>query len=180
MRGAVAAILLAIFWRRYAELRAPFPRAREAALALAAGVAVFFAWITLDSGWFVFSELRDGFDPTRAGRIDWALASARLAVLTAIVPVMEELFWRSFLMRWIDARDFLARPAREASRMALAISSGLFALEHSLWLAGIIAGLAYGWLYKRTNNLWAPIVAHTVTNAILGGWILATGNWRHW
>jgi CAAX prenyl protease-like protein len=93
---------------------------------------------------------------------------------------MEELFWRSFLLRWIDRRDFLAMDPRQASFTAFALSSTLFALEHTQWLAGFIAGLVYTWLYKKTRNLRAPIISHAVTNGTLGLWILATGNWRFW
>ncbi|MDZ7778822.1 MAG: CPBP family glutamic-type intramembrane protease [Gemmatimonadota bacterium] len=38
----------------------------------------------------------------------------------------------------------------------------------------------YGWLYLRTANLWVPVIAHAVTNAILGGWVLVTGSWTFW
>jgi len=63
---------------------------------------------------------------------------------------------------------------------ALLISSIVFGIEHGLWLAGIIAGLAYGWLYIRSGNLWLPIFAHAVTNLLLGAWVLATGQWHFW
>ena len=93
---------------------------------------------------------------------------------------MEELFWRSFVMRWIDNPDFLAVSPAQASARAIIVSSLLFASEHQLWLAGLIAGLVYGLLYVRTGNLWVPVISHAVTNAVLGGWILATGNWQFW
>lgn len=63
---------------------------------------------------------------------------------------------------------------------AVLLSSVVFGLEHSQWLAGILAGIAYGWLYLRTGNLWVAIVAHAVTNAGLGIWVLATGAWYFW
>jgi CAAX prenyl protease-like protein len=93
---------------------------------------------------------------------------------------MEELFWRSFLLRWIDSRDFLSWDPRKATFLAFALSSALFASEHSLWFAGLAAGIAYTWVYIRSGNLWIPIVSHAVTNGTLGLWILATGNWRFW
>lgn len=179
-RAIAAAALLALFWRHYSELRNARLPARVALASMAVGLAVFAAWIALDQDWARSGPAREGFDPTAGGAFDWLGTVGRFLVLAAVVPVMEELFWRSFLMRWIDARDFLAREARQATRLALALSSALFAMEHSLWLAGLIAGLAYGWLYIRTNNLWAPVVAHTVTNAILGIWIVATGSWHLW
>jgi len=46
--------------------------------------------------------------------------------------------------------------------------------------AGILAGLAYGWLYRASGNLWAPIAAHATTNLLLGVWVLSTGSWRFW
>ena len=93
---------------------------------------------------------------------------------------MEELFWRSLAMRWIDGRDFLAVNPRRVSFVAFALSSALFALEHSQWLAGLLAGAAYGWLYLRSGNLWIPIISHATTNGILALWIVATGSWRFW
>jgi len=96
------------------------------------------------------------------------------------VPVMEELFWRSYVMRRIDSRDFLAKDPRGVSAAAFALSCALFASEHTQWLAGLLAGAAYGALYRRSRNLWIPIVSHTTTNGILAIWILATGNWQYW
>ena len=179
-RGVAAAVLLLAFWRRYGELRLPLAW-RDTAISIGVGLAVFAAWIALDVPWATFGGERAGFAPLEpGGAIDWMSALPRLAVLVAVVPLMEELFWRSFLMRWIDARDFLGREPRRASLTAVALSSGLFAVEHSMWAAGMIAGLAYAGLYMTTNNLRAPVVAHVVTNALLGSWILATGRWHLW
>jgi membrane protease YdiL (CAAX protease family) len=47
-------------------------------------------------------------------------------------------------------------------------------------LAGLLAGVAYAWLYRRTGNLWATVIAHAVTNAALGVWVLTTGSWQYW
>ena len=181
LRGIAAAALLALFWRHYTELRESRLSTRQAAIAIAVGVAVFLAWIALDQPWARFGGQGAGYAPlTAEGAIDWPRAMARFAILAAVVPVMEELFWRSFLMRWIDRRDFLGLEPRRVSATAVILASGLFALEHSLWVAGLIAGLAYAVLYMTTNNLRAPVVAHAVTNAILGSWILATGSWHLW
>jgi CAAX prenyl protease-like protein len=183
-RGLAAAALLALFWRHYSELRKPASRPRPAhwLLAIVAGFAVFGVWITFDAGWAAFGGEGKGFVPLRAdGSIDWLLAGLRLWVLAAVVPIMEELFWRSFLLRWIDSpRNFLAADPRRTGFAAFAISSALFASEHSLWFAGLIAGVIYTGVYTRTGNLWLPIVSHAITNGTLGLWILATGNWRFW
>ena len=181
LRGLVTAALLAVFWRHYTELRQSRLSTRETAIAIAAGAGVFLAWIALDQPWARLGGEAAGYSPlTAEGGIDWPRALARIAVLAAVVPVMEELFWRSFLMRWIDTRDFLNLDARKVSGMAVALTTGLFAVEHSLWVAGLMAGLAYAGLYMTTNNLRAPVLAHAVTNAILGLWILTTGSWHLW
>ena len=181
-RGLVVAALLAYFWKHYVELReAPRVPVSHWLLALAAGAAVFILWITLDADWAVMGELGDGFVPVRPdGQLDLPLVLLRLLGLALVVPVMEELFWRSFLMRWIDRRDFLAADPRAASLVAFGVSCALFAVEHSQWFAGLIAGAAYGGLYMLSRNLWVPIVSHATTNAILGFWILATASWQFW
>ena len=180
-RGLIVAAALLWFWRDYLELRRPGPTpAGEWLLAVAAGLAVFGAWIALDQDWATMAR-SPGFDPLHEdGRLNWPLALLRLAGLALVVPVMEELFWRSFLMRWLERHEFLEVAPRSVGWRALLIMSALFALEHSQWLAGAIAGLAYGLLYRRSGNLWGPVTAHAVTNAALGVWILATHNWQFW
>ena len=180
-RGLAVAAVLALLWRHYVELRdAPPVPAREWLIALGLGVAVFAAWITFDSGWAAFDS-GSGFVPLRAdGSLDLGLVALRLFGLVLVVPVMEELFWRSLVLRWIGKRDFLAADPRHAGLAAFLLSSALFALEHSLWFAGLLAGLAYNWVYMRTGNLRVPIASHALTNGLLGAWILATQNWHLW
>jgi hypothetical protein len=49
-----------------------------------------------------------------------------------------------------------------------------------MWLAAIVAGLAYAWLYVRSGKLWLPVIAHAATNGALGAWVVTTGNWKFW
>jgi uncharacterized protein len=176
---AVVALLLALFWRRYQELSrfrlAPLP----ASIALATGVAVLVLWISLDAGWMLVGSPA-GFDPRVGGRIDWLLVAIRIAGAALVVPVMEELFWRSFLMRWVDDPDFESVEPSQLSTKSFVITVLLFGFEHNLWLAGIVAGAAYSLLYMRHRNLWSPILAHAVTNGLLGVWVVRTGNWSYW
>ena len=176
---AVVALLLALFWRRYQELSrfrlAPLP----ASIALATGVAVLVLWISLDAGWMLVGS-PPGFDPRVGGRIDWLLVAIRIAGAALVVPIMEELFWRSFLMRWVDDPDFESVEPSQASTKSFVITVLLFGFEHKLWLAGIVAGAAYSLLYMRHRNLWSPILAHAVTNGLLGMWVVRTGHWSYW
>jgi len=180
-RDAVIVCALAYLWPNYGELRTPGrTRPRHWLLAFVSGLAVFVIWIHFDHGWAVIGRTK-GFDPTGAdGAIDLPLAASRLIGGALVVPVMEELFWRSFLLRWLDSRDFIAADPRRASPRAFGLSAVLFASEHSLWFAGLMAGLIYNWVYFRTGNLWVTIASHAVTNGALGVWILATRGWALW
>ena len=181
VRSVIVAGLLLLFWCRFDELAVHLPKARECLLAIGAGLAVLAIWLTLDSGFFVLGQSGSGFDPrTVDGSIDWPLAVMRLAGSALVVPLMEELFWRSLVMRWLENADFSALDPARVGIFALLFSSIAFGIEHSQWAVGILAGLAYGWLYLRSRNLWLPIIAHTVTNAGLGVWVLATGDWHFW
>ena len=182
LRGVAVAAVLAFFWRSYVEFNAAQrAAASDWALAVALGAAVFGLWIILDSGWAVIGTHGQGFVPLRSdGSVDPWLVALRLFGLVLVVPVMEELFWRSLVMRWIAGRDFLAVDPRTVGATAFALSSALFALEHAQWFAGLLAGLAYGWLYMRSRNLWIPILSHAITNALLGIWILASRDWTLW
>jgi hypothetical protein len=175
----VASMLFA-FRQFYTELRGFKFSLGDAVLSLGLGLLVFGVWIGLDFSWAVIGEAGAGYDPRTAGQIDWLLAGVRIAGAALVVPLMEELFWRSFVMRWVDKSDFLSvNPAAVTWRAAL-ISSAVFGFEHHQWLAGIFAGLVYAWLYRRTGQLHYAIFAHAVTNGALGVWVLATGQWHYW
>jgi CAAX prenyl protease-like protein len=176
--GAVA-LTLALFWRDYAELKGVLPSPKVALAAIAAGVAVLAFWISLDAPWMIIGS-PPGFDPRDGARLDWPLVLVRIAGAALVVPVMEELFWRSFLMRWIESADFEKIDPAQAGLKSFIITIVLFGFEHNLWLAGIVAGAAYCVLYMRHRTLWSPILAHAVTNGLLGIWVLATGNWSYW
>jgi CAAX prenyl protease-like protein len=178
---AVAA-LLAWFWRDYGELSPQNrPAARDVALAAGAGIAVFAAWIHLDAGWMRLGEPTARFVPLDAtGGIDWALVAWRWAGAAVLVPVVEELFWRSFLMRWIEDAQFARVAPQRVGIKAIVLSTFVFTLAHTLWLAAALAGLVYAWLYRRTGSLWVPILAHAVTNGALGVWVVTTGRWEFW
>jgi len=176
--GAVLA-LLAICWRQYDELHRFALRFTHTLVAIGVGVIVLVLWVNLDLPWMTMGS-SPGYDPRTDGDIDWLLVTIRIAGAALIVPVMEELFWRSFLMRWVEQANFkLVDPARIGFK-AFVIPCVLFGFEHTLWLAGIVAGVAYGVLYMRHRNLWSPILAHAVTNGLLGFWVVYTGGWQFW
>jgi hypothetical protein len=174
--------LLGLWWREYGELaRQAWPDSRETLVAVAVGLAVFVLWIQLDAPWMTIGTPSAGFVPlTPAGAIDWALVAVRCLGAVLLVPLMEELFWRSFLMRWLHQPLFQGLEPRHVGVRAIVLSTFVFTLAHTLWLAAAIAGFAYALLYARTGKLWTAVIAHAVTNGALAAWVIATGNWQFW
>src|SRR5690606_38256174 len=114
------------------------------------------------------------------GQLQWGLIAVRWIGASLMVPVMEELFWRSFLMRWIDNPDFETVDPRRTTLKAVVLSTAVFTLAHTQWLAAFVEGLAFVWLYRCTFKLWALIVAHAVTIGLLGICVVFHGNCQFW
>jgi len=180
VRVGLVVVALALLWKHFSELTSPLSVSwRGWVEGVAVGVVVLVLWVNLDISPLALAP-GDGFDPRTGSGLDLPLVAVRLAGAALVVPVMEELFWRSFILRWIQHPAFMDVAPQAVGFRALLLSSALFATEHRLWFAGLLAGLAYGWVYKRWGNLWVPILAHAVTNALLGFYILATGSWTLW
>ena len=177
---AVTTALL-YFLRSYVELENK-PPIVDFLYAGVSGLIVFVIWIFPYPTWLVAGADIASVDPTLGQNnletMLWLSTHIMGAVL--VVPIMEELFWRSFVMRWFDNPDFLSIDPEKISGFAYVGSACLYALEHNSWLAGLFAGLVYGELYKTYKNLWVPIFAHAVTNGVLGIWVLFSGNWQYW
>ena len=85
-----------------------------------------------------------------------------------LVPIIEELFWRGWLLRQFTMPSFL-------------IASALFASEHGpYWEVGLLAGFAYNWWITRTKSLADCILAHAVTNGILSAYVVWGKHWEYW
>jgi uncharacterized protein len=86
-----------------------------------------------------------------------------LAVLAIVVlaPIAEEVFFRGVVFNAL---------LREAGpRWAYFGSAALFAVIHLSLIAAVplfLLGLAFAWVYQRTQNLLAPIVMHAVVNGL--------------
>lgn len=145
------------------------------------GVVVLVLWI-LPDGHYPLLGTPTEFDPfahfTRAQAFVWI--AFRLVGTALIVPIVEEFFWRGFLIRWLVKADFRSVPMGTFTWYSFLATSVLFAVEHFHWLPGLFAGVVYNLLWYRTRSLKACILAHAVTNLGLGIWVLATGQWRFW
>lgn len=174
-----AVVVVLVIFSPFAELKPFRITVRDALISIGVGVVVWYLWINLNASWMVLGQSA-GFDPRNDGQLDLMLVAVRLFGAALVVPVMEELFWRSFLMRWIQSQDFLAVDPRQVKVFGMLVAMALFGIEHNLWFAGVVAGAAYSLLYMYSRNLWSAVLAHAVTNGLLGCWIIMTSQWTYW
>jgi CAAX prenyl protease-like protein len=178
--AAVLAVLI-YFWPCYDELNVKRTlKPRDVLLAAIIGVVVYVLWVRMDWPWATQGQ-PGGYNPLLAGdRMEKVLVTVRLLGAVIVVPVMEELFWRSFLLRYLISTRFQTVPLGTFTVFSFLATVVLFGLEHHLWLAGMMAGAAYTLLLYGTRRLWPSIIAHAVTNLALGLHVLLTQEWHWW
>ena len=191
----VLATVLTLAWVRPWRYYSPVTF-RLQPLAILVGVAVFLIWVLPESPWlrschgvqelYLRLAIR-GVNPVSVGpspyapeHCGWWLTAVRLAGSAFVIAMAEEFFWRGFLLRWLKGHPFTAIEPGHIGWGVLLLGSLVFGLEHSRWLAGMLAGVAYGYLYSRTRDLGAAITAHITTNFLLGLYVLATGSYGFW
>ena len=98
------------------------------------------------------------------------------------VPLLaEELAYRGYLMRQLMRREFDFVPFRGVTHLPLLVTSVAFGMAHgSLWLPGILAGLAYGRLVMQRGSLGEAVAAHATTNGLIAIAVLGYGQWQLW
>ncbi len=182
---AVTAAVLIFFSRPVIDFRV-----KHLAAALGLGVAVFVIWIGPD---LISSAYRHSFlftnsitgaphsSLSEASRSSALLLALRAARAVLIVPIVEELFWRAWMMRWIIQPNFQKVPLGTFSPAAFWIVAALFASEHGpYWDVGLVTGVIYNWWMVRTKSLGDLILVHAVTNACLSAYVIAAGKWEYW
>jgi CAAX prenyl protease-like protein len=177
----VAALLYSLR-KYYSEIKfSDLKKMTSTIVSILLGLFVFVLWINMDWKFATFGKVT-GFDPTlvESGLIRNLLILIRIAGAAILVPIMEELFWRSFMLRYIISSDFVAVRIGTYSLFSFLVCAVLFGLEHSLVLAGIMAGIAYSLVLYKTKSIAQCILCHGVTNLALGFYVLNTGSWTFW
>ena len=175
----VCAGLLVWFWRSY-----DFGGVRQPLVAAGVGVLVLVLWIS-PQAFLGFPARTEGFNPTIFAdqpAAYWATVLLRFLRLAIIVPLVEEIFWRGFLLRYFVDEKFDAVPFGTFTWLSFAVVTGGFMLVHSTadGPAAAITGALYNWVAYRTKSLGACVLAHALTNLLLGLWIMRTGQWGFW
>lgn len=185
VRVAVLAAVLWFFSRKVLDFRLASPVAT-----VLFGVAVFALWVLPD---LLFPGYRAHwlFTNSVTGAVQSSIPAAdlrsplvlifRTARAALLVPIIEELFWRGFLLRWLENPKFEEVPFGSYARTAFLLTALLFASEHGpFWDVGLLAGAAYSYWAIRTKRLGDCILAHGVTNLCLSLYTIATGKWEFW
>ena len=172
-------VLLIRFWREYG-VRAPRRIIFSAAIAL-----LVFAVCISPQALLGFPPRLDGFNPeifSGQPAAYWTTIFFRFLRLVVVVPLVEEIFWRGFLLRYLVSEKFHTIPFGAFSWLSFAVVTLGFGFAHARvdWVAALISGALYNWVAYRTKNLASCVVTHAITNLLLGFWIMKTGQWGFW
>ncbi len=183
-RLAIVLALIGIFSLPYLSFRPKAPLA-----SIGVGIAVFLIWVGPDvlfgyrHSW-LFENSVMGLAQTSILpdlQRNLAFLAVRILGTSLVVPIVEELFWRGWMMRWLIDQNFLSVPLGTYAPTAFWIVALLFASEHgSYWEVGLAAGIIYNLWMIRTKNLADCMLAHLVTNAILAAYVVIAGQWQYW
>lgn len=163
------AAVVATLWMFRGLIRAIAWRLSPAALA--AGALIGVAWLATSA-----DHVPGGLDEalSELGAVAFAIWVASRVLATALaVPLIEELFFRSYLPERLGAGRSTA-----LTILAIGLSTAAFAWLHDRWVAAALAGLVFAWLaYRPGGRLSDAIVAHAVANALIAGYALTRGEW---
>lgn len=154
------------------------------------GVLVFVIWVAPDILWPAYRESwlftnrivgAPGASLPASAQGSAVFIIFRVLIAVVNVPLLEELFWRGWLMRWLINTNFRKVALGAYTANSFWTVAVLFASEHgSYWDVGLLAGVLYNWWMIRTRSLGDCMVAHAVTNACLAWYVLARGHWQYW
>ncbi|MEI8233501.1 MAG: CAAX prenyl protease-related protein [Verrucomicrobiota bacterium] len=167
---------LVFLWRREYSLARP----QGAALSVGIALLTFGLWIS-PQALFGMPPRLEGFNPEGSPAY-WATVLLRFVRLVVVVPLVEEIFWRGFLLRYLIREDFTSVPFGTFTWRSFGAVTLLFALEHQPadYPAALLTGALYNLLAVRTRSLSACILAHAITNLLLGVYVMATRQWGFW
>jgi len=185
LRVAVVGAVLIFVSRAVIDLRAP-----NWIVSVILGVAVFALWIGPDLLWpsyrhsWLFENAMLGAPKgalTSAGQTQPLVLALRAVRAIIIVPIVEELFWRAWMMRWFINPEFERVPLGAFTMFSFWVVAILFASEHgSYWDVGLLTGIIYNAWMVRSKSLGDLILTHAVTNACLSAYVVFAGKWEYW
>ena len=191
------AVCLLVYFRKVYLAAFPFKISPWSFVVGAIGVVLWVVLADLGIERSIASQLglaesiaRPGFNP---GSINDSLARVlflvtRFTVLVGVVPIVEELFLRGWVVKWIQEPNFglSTEPMDPISLKTLGTTALYSASIYGVLTHPLEAIAAFVWfgmvtlLAKRTGSVWDCIVAHAVTNGLLGAYVLWSKEWHLW
>ena len=110
----------------------------------------------------------------------WAWIAARVAGSCLVIPLVEELAFRGFLLPWLASPRSEDEPARQWTWLAVFVSSAAFGALHERWILGTVAGLAFAAARLHRGRLGDAVLAHALSNAGIAAAVLLGGRWDLW
>ena len=165
--------------------------------AIVVGIGIFAVWVGISGEWTTQNSLWNklGLTHSQTGPLKswnpnesfgensplaWLFILTRIVGSTLVVPPLEEVFYRSFLYRYITRPNFISVPFNRFFPWPFVATAAVFGFSHNEWLAGVLCGAAYQWLVIRKNRLGDAMTAHAITNFLLGLWIVCRSAWHFW
>lgn len=152
--------------------------------AVVVGIGVCVMWVGIDPFYPKIGKTGNAWNPHAqfgaGSALAWFFIAVRILGSTIVVPPLEEVFYRSFLYRYIIKPNFDSVPLGRINLLAFLATSVVFGLEHQEWLAGILCGFAFQALVCWKGRLGDAMTAHALTNLLLGLWVVWKGAWHFW
>jgi uncharacterized protein len=180
----IVAVLLSLYFCRPAlnDFR-PAPQISQVFISVVMGLLIGMFWVHLEGFYPALPESivgkRSAFNPMQLEPVyKYLFLTFRMTGLIILVPIIEELFIRDFILRYVTSPDWENRPAWQFSGSAAAISTVLFVAGHPEWLPALLCGLMWLWLLRSTKNLRTLVISHAVANLGLAVYSFVTGDWH--
>ena len=195
LQTIVCLILIKKYWSKF-EI-GPLKEFKFSIIMGVVGISIWvlpghlFDVMEMDEGWwkyFGFTDRKEGFNPSDFLGLNesfyWLVVVFRFLRMVLVVSIIEEVFWRGFLMRYILDRDgnYWNQPFGKFSLRSYIIVTLLFMFIHapSDYVGAFIYGSITYYVAVKTKSLFACIVMHAVANLLLGCYVLKTGNFGYW
>lgn len=116
------------------------------------------------------------------GTLFWVYAVLKIARACSVVPIVEELFWRGFILRaFVNWHRPESVPLGAFAWKAMIGSALLSTIQHpDAWGVSIACWLFFNALFYWKKSLLMLMITHAVTNLVLYAYVIRAGDWQFW
>lgn len=191
LRTVGALIVSLVFWKYFPPLGKPYILLSIiCAIVSAAMWVIVHKWFAAQS-WYANTQIfgrdadpdkyYDCFEHLGRGWALWLFLIVRIGGASIVVPIVEEIFWRGFVLRiLIDSRRFERVPLGMYTFRSFIVCSLLSAAEHPMWEVGILCWMFWNLLFYWKKSLLFMMVMHGLTNFLLYTYVVWKNDWVFW